>query len=306
MDFIFLTQDQILSYNFMDCFGFKGGKCAVTDYAILLGAYVSDVHTRGSSSLKDRTGIWWTSTLESSFVYFVTPSGKLQLFHPGTKSVGSRPALKYSSVSDIFPDDVVYRADGRKEVVFGEYPQTVVDKKYSSVLEKAYKLDEMTTTGKKYHADVFCEKIFKEYEYAGNKYIRLVPDSNCNDHVLSDGRKIVPGKPYWVRVEPIVWLLNENDDILLSDKILFSGVPFYPMDCYYGNFQNTTIKKYMDQIFSKDIMPNSYQLCDVNKELSNEEAIKLLKMLRRNLKSNNIDTLEIKYKNKVYTLNNKY
>jgi len=39
-----------------------GTKAAITDFAILLGGYVSDFTVNDSNQLKDRTGWYWTKT----------------------------------------------------------------------------------------------------------------------------------------------------------------------------------------------------------------------------------------------------
>ena len=41
---------------------------------------------------------------------------------------------------------------------------------------------------------------------------------------------------------------------MLSLKLLFAGIPFDINETYNGDFENTFIKKFMDEEFSKDIL----------------------------------------------------
>lgn len=151
------------------------------------------------------------------------------------------------------------------EVCYGEYPQTIVDEDYSSVLEEAYNKGTLRTTGKVYSAtgrevqgfDVVAtvNKNYIEYEYNGGKYIRFVTNSNCDGLTLSNGVKVKAENIYWVRVEPIVWLVFERGDLAISKKIIFDGVPF--MKCgksYMGNFEDSFIYEYMNNYFAKEII----------------------------------------------------
>lgn len=58
-----LTEEQIYGKNQLDIIKKYGSKCAITDFAILLGGYVAqDYYTSEGKTLKDRTGWWWTKT----------------------------------------------------------------------------------------------------------------------------------------------------------------------------------------------------------------------------------------------------
>lgn len=61
-NFTFLTQEQFFEGDKLDIFKKRGTKATVTDFSILLGAYVSDYHVDSDSSLKGRTGYYWTKS----------------------------------------------------------------------------------------------------------------------------------------------------------------------------------------------------------------------------------------------------
>ena len=151
------------------------------------------------------------------------------------------------------------------EILYGEYPQTIVDENYSHELERVYNNGSLKTTGKNYTTDSVIYKDSKtsfrarahtEYEYNGGKYIRFVGNSNCVGEVLSDGRTIESGNAYWVRVEPITWLVDERANIALSKKLIFSGVQFNNCRYYNGDFEKTDISRFMNTIFAKEIVTN--------------------------------------------------
>ena len=277
-DFTFLTREQIFGENNLDIIRRYGTKRAIiTDFSILLGGYVSSDYT-SEGNKKDRVGSWWTKTHNEHYdAYIVHIYGDELFNYVQSRTSGARPALPYSSIPSISFTRV--RDDnGIKEIEYGEYPQTIVDENYSRELEREYNNRSLRTTWKNYTTDSvscndadtsFIARTHTEYEYNGSKYIRFVGDLNCNGKVLSDGRVIKSGDVCWVKVEPIIWLVDEKENIALSKKIIFSGVQFSHERNYKGDFEKTDIKQFMDNYFSKDIIPSNL------KELSPEEIKQL-------------------------------
>ncbi len=63
LDFTFPEIDQIFGNKQSDIFKAYGTKCAISDFAILLGGFVANgIYTTEGNTLKDRTGYWWTRT----------------------------------------------------------------------------------------------------------------------------------------------------------------------------------------------------------------------------------------------------
>ena len=61
--FTFLTEEQYFGSDKLDILEKRGTKAAITDFSILLGAYVSDNnHIDNDSSLEGRTGYYWTKS----------------------------------------------------------------------------------------------------------------------------------------------------------------------------------------------------------------------------------------------------
>lgn len=257
----FLGEEQIVGDGKLDILKRYGTECAITDFSILLGGYGSYFFNPYEGK-PERTGNWWTKTTYGNGVRLVSVHGNSFVYYANEYTPGARPALSYSSIKSFSSKEVI-NADGIIEVEYGEYPQIIVGEIYSRELEKAYNNGSLIITGKKYTTDSvrnedynksFRARTHQEYEYNGRKYIRIKGDYNCNGALLSDGREIEYGKPYWVEVKPITWLVDEIADIALSKKIIFSGVQFNNRRNYQGDFDRADIKQFMDNYFSKEIV----------------------------------------------------
>ena len=280
-NFTFLTKEQIFGNSCLDIIRKYGTECSITDFSILLGGTVSiDYYTCEGDSLINRTGWWWTkSSDEYNDAYIVSMAGIRNWCYAGVRNGGARPALPYSSIFS----NAVRNQYGILEVEYGEYPQTVVSEDFAKILEKAFvtmPYSGMKTTGKNYTTDSvigkdsitpFQARTHTEYEYDGRKYIRFVGDLNCKEEILSDGRIIKYGSAYWVKVEPIKWMIDERANIALSKKLIFSGVQFKHTSNYKGDFSTTDIKEFMDTCFAKDIIPSGVKETKKEEKKQHEE-----------------------------------
>ena len=276
IDFSFLDNEQVFGKNSLKIFEKYGTKAAITDFSILLGGYVNNhYHTKEGNTDKDRTGWWWTRTDDGdNDARSVRNDGDRDCDDVTYRDLGARPALPYSSISSIASNEV-RGSFGIKEVEYGEYPQTIVDERFSRELEENYKRGSgIRKTGKTYTTDSVdyndCDRSFEprkheEFEYKGRRYIRIVGYHKGEYYKLSDGRIIVSGEPYWVAVEPIKWLVDERANIALSKKIIFSGVQFKKTRDYKGDFNRTDIKQFIDKHFSKEIVSSKDDILENNK-----------------------------------------
>lgn len=256
-DFTILSRGKVLpGVSPLDIFKVGNTElAAVTDFSILLGA-----RSEGKKDLGDsvaETSYWWTK--EGNWgrkggkkAYVICPSGQCVMADVDATWVGARPALPYSSIKSVSLNERIRDFDGIKEIEYGEYPQTVVDEYYSLKLEDLYNYGNLKPTDKKYTTGK--GSVHTEYEYNGSKYIRFVADLKYDGQFLSDGRKVHTGGVYWLRVEPIVWFVDEIADVALSKKVIFSGVEFQGYRCEV-DFDKSSIKEFMDRFFSREIVP---------------------------------------------------
>ena len=155
-------------------------------------------------------------------------------------------------------------SNGLLEVEYGEYPQKCVDERFAQILENKYLNNILGITGKRYTTNSNSKltssfEAFEhiEYEYGRRRYVRVPYNGSNTFRKVSTGQTYQNGDFAWVEVMPIKWLVDEKNDIMITKKLIFSGVQFKNKSDYTGNFEQTDIKKFMDKYFSKD-MVSSY------------------------------------------------
>ena len=267
-DFTFLTEEQYFGDDKLDILEKRGTKAAITDFSILLGAYVSDYHIDNDSSLEGRTGYYWTKSDDGdNAARVVTLTGNRDDYFVPLRNGGARPALPFSSISSIPTNgESGKRArDGVLEVEYGYYPQKAVSRDMQDRLERAYKSgtisktrNSYTTDSRKYNAydEKFLAKQHEEYEYNGKRYVRVEANSDFegDEFQLSNGESYRDGDNVWVEVQPVKWLVDERAKVMITDKLIFSGVQFnYTRNYHTRDFDKTDIKTFMDRYLSRDL-----------------------------------------------------
>ena len=267
-DFTFLTEEQYFGDDKLDILEKRGTKAAITDFSILLGAYVSDYHIDNDSSLEGRTGYYWTKSDDGdNDARVVTANGSRLNYAVNERNGGARLALLFSSISSIPTNgESGKRArDGVLEVEYGYYPQKAVSRDMQDRLERAYKSgtisktrNSYTTDSRKYNAydGKFLAKQHEEYEYNGKRYVRVEANSDFEggEFQLSNGESYRDGDNVWVEVQPVKWLVDERAKVMITDKLIFSGVQFnYTRNYHTRDFDKTDIKTFMDRYLSRDL-----------------------------------------------------
>ena len=267
-NFTFLTEEQYFGSDQLEILEKRGTKAAITDFSILLGAYVSDnYHIDNDNSLEGRTGYYWTKSDDGdNDARVVIADGIRNDRNVSGRDGGARPALPFSSISSIPTNGESGKRgrDGILEVEYGYYPQKAVSKDMQERLERAYRSDSIlrtrnsyTTDSRKYddYNEKFSEKQHEEYEYNGKRYVRIEVNSGKIQYALSNGESYRDGNNVWVEVQPVKWLVDEKEKIMLTDKLIFSGVQFnHTRDYHTRDFDKTDIKTFMDKYLSKDLV----------------------------------------------------
>lgn len=257
--------DKLIDRNRLNIFKKYGVTASITDYAILLGGYVDDDYKTGGDSLENRNGWYWSKTPYDNNACAVTHVGSNSWYDVLNRDIGYRPVLLFSSILEI-SSNVAREKKGLFEVEYGEYPQKVAIKELQLMLEKTYQSGNLKQTGKSYTVDSrkysdydkgFLEQKYEEFEYNGKKYVRVIANTyfDGKEVTLSNGEKYKDGDAVWVEVGPIKWLVDDRKKIMVAKHILFAGLPFNDKQ-YDGDFNNSTIKWYLDNFFSKEIIPS--------------------------------------------------
>ena len=126
------------------------------------------------------------------------------------KCIGIRPVFPFNDIKDL--NLPVKENTGISEeyltLVYGYYPQSYCSDSEEKELDTLYKKKKLKKTGNSYNGD-------EEYIYNGKRYVRAIAMNN----ELADGS-------VWMKVEPIKWIYDKKKKILISDKIIYGGIPF--------------------------------------------------------------------------------
>lgn len=279
-----LKEEQVWGDNRLNIFKTIDPRCAVTDVAILRGAWVSNsYHIDSDSSLARRTGYCWLQNSDGDGdARVVYNDGNKFSKYCAKRNVCVRAALPYSSFQSITPN-FVRGKDGLLRAEYGLYPQMAVDDTMQNVLENAYNVNSLTSIGKcctfdarkynEYDKSFLAEEI-EAYEYNGEKYARIRANScyNGNSFTLSNNKSYKDGDYVWAKVEPITWVKHPDDDWVISEKAIISGIRFYEKrGKYYGDFSKTDLNNFFQNFFSKDIF-----LLDVKKTSTTLAQLKII------------------------------
>ena len=299
LDFTLLTAEQIWGdkdgNGQLDVMRKYDQTVAPTDLAVLLGGYVTgDFNDRTSEDDLTCTSLS-ASSHKNQTVRCVHYDGSECWQEPYKRRASVRPALPPSETSKICPNEVKVLDDIRI-AEYGEYPQTVADEHTSEKLERLLESRSLHPTGKSYTFDSvedyyepFKATTYPEYELDGKRYIRLPGRPADSESRLSTGKQAEAGKPYWVQVQPIEWLVDESGT-WVSKKCLLAGIQFDTRYSYDGNFSKTFIKKYLDTYFAKEIqneemITRKKVLTGLSAQLETATGEKAVKAIKKRLKA---------------------
>ena len=268
-NFTFLTEEQCFGNDKLDILGKRGTQAAITDFSILLGAYVPDLNVDNDSSLEVRTGCYWTKSYDedNDDVIVVNDFGDSYYYDVFERDGGGRPALPFSSISNI-PTNGESGKRGKDdilEVEYGYYPQKAASKDMQERLERAYKSGRISKTRNSYTTDsvayndygtAFQRQTHQEYEYNGKRYVRVEANScyNGDNFTLSNGEQYKDGDNVWIEVSPVKWIVDEKSRMMITEKLIFAGVQFNKESNYHTrDFDKTDIKTFMDRYLSRDL-----------------------------------------------------
>lgn len=277
MEITFLTKEQVENLKTLKK---RGIKAPITDFSILLGAFNNDGY-----------GTYWTSSKGDFPFAITTVSNGLAFAYASDKIIGARPVIKVPESYKVASSLIKVAPDGIKELEYGFYPKQVPSRGIQRKLERNFRsifrnnlkatFDTITIDNNIYGIsssdDTFSNDTINVYEFEGKRYVRLIAkysyDSKLKIQRISTGQKYKKNNGIWIEVMPVKWLLDEEANILVSESILFSGIEFSSKKSYDGNFNDTHIKKFMDNFFIKDLTRNETSKLFVPKE----EVVKVYK-----------------------------
>ncbi|MBR3209370.1 MAG: hypothetical protein IKF82_03785 [Bacilli bacterium] len=261
-----LSKEQVFGKQKIDVIKKMGTKCAVTDFAILLGAVVSrGIRMDDDNSLKGRTTEWYL--LSSNNVLDVNSVAMFDGFlwtYANERSGGIRPVLPYADIPGVLKK-AKRNNQGVLEVEYGEYPQYAPGFDIQRTLADEFSKGTLRKTGKTYTRDSrrygdfyesFSPVEHEEFEYNGKKYVRVNSIRAEYEMVLLSNNALVrSGDAAWVEVSPITWYVDEESKLLISKNCLASGVRFCNEGQYHGYFKSTEMYMFLNEYFAREILP---------------------------------------------------
>lgn len=210
------------------------------------------------------------------------------------RDVGARPVLSFSSIKDIPSNGlgITIGKNGILEVEYGYYPQTAVSKTVQEKLQTLLETNKLKKTGNEYTINIntdensrkkYCSIV--ECEYEGRYFVGVKLAYNSNSLKLSNGVKYRMYDPIWFEVEPVKCLVDEQKKIMISDKVLFTGIA-YGQELLPPNIWSlTNINKYLKKYFSKELVQPHKNLeeqddllIDTDKDNDNDDEIEIDKI----------------------------
>ena len=252
----------------------RGIEAKITDFSILLGGkYVPDYHIENDNSLEEKIGYYLTRSWHFDKHYYQSMIVACNNSKPcfvtnfaSDYSFGARPVILISSIGSIPTNgEKGKRArDGILEVEYGYYPQKAVSKDMQEILEGEYKGGRLSKTKNSYTTNSrsvkandlrkdFLAKKHEEYEYNGKRYVRVEANSSYDEFTLSNGEQYKNGDNVWVEVQPVKWIVDEKSLMMVAEKVIFAGVRFGKISGSILEYDNSTIKEFMDKYLSRDL-----------------------------------------------------
>lgn len=243
----------------------------ITDFAVLLGGNCNRyekiwedelaVSTATYKCIEGGQGDWWLNDIEGDKVSYVDGNGCLRKDYCDNRFIGLRPTICYKSISSLISN--MKKQDSIKFVEYGNYPQYLCSNAIKRKLERKYKKGKFKETGNYYTVNGSTNKKFTpmaltEYEYKGEKYIRYIYTFEANK-MLSNKEITRLNNVYWLKVEPIEWIVIEKYDICIASNILCANISF------------SDFKWFLNTYFLKEIvhMENNQEYLDDDLKLNN-------------------------------------
>ena len=155
-------------------------------------------------------------------------------------------------ITDI-PNDAEIKIDkdGNKIIYYGTYPSTIVDPNESSMIDTSKQVDEITVyiDGEEVSLPV--------YESNGKYYVAMkgIHSYKGSDIKLKND-EVINGNTtgtIFFEMKPLMWL-GLNNGKMINSEVVLAGVPFTKdRTTRVSSYDETLIKKFIDECFSKDI-----------------------------------------------------
>ena len=270
-------------------------RVSATDYAIMNGiqmseSYQTQMGKKAIHSILTR----FSGDIKHKYITIFMDLGVAAADMNCMKNHGICPALHYKLSEN---ENIKEVKDKNGKTIYhtiniGEYPKTKVNKELEELLENLYnrgKVKEgLEPTGRWYSgngaqilATPYAGKHSPEFEYAGNKYVRVISYPIDKEYKYSNGTIVgEKGTANWVEVKPMSFIIKNWDEMpksinpngtgrakyfdLRAEEAIISGIMFHPgeigsQDQYTTMWQNSTVRGFLNGIDVRNIKENGAQ-----------------------------------------------
>lgn len=252
-----LSKKQLKGKNKLKIFDVIGREAAVTDYAILCGAWYSDYNyvgdvrgVRGYNKKENRTGLYYTRSHEyhgQEYVMTVSFDGHLDSNAPNNRAICVRPTVLFSQIQNMCSNWMI-NDNGEFTVECGSFPQQSVSPQFEDELNKNLESDLLKRVDfipiKGVNQEVF--------EYQGSKYARVKVKRRVKYSSIADRVELSNKKTYyhyhdygWVKYQPLRWYVDFESGIAFTEKLIFPA-KFDKSRTYNGKFKASDLYDLMN------------------------------------------------------------
>lgn len=312
-----LKQNQAYGLNQLDIIEKIGLMASISDFAIASGGYVSSIfYSNDRKNFSDRCGRYWMIPDDAVFKKcpIVNDDGDISSVGVDNRQIGARLVLFFKSSE--FLKKLVSRRnnDGVLEVEYGYYPQDSVNAYLEDSLENNFLLNNLEITCNTYTMDSrkyyetdknFRLKILKEYKFDNRYFVRVQIDScYCGEYFyLSNYKNYGFGDYVWIEVKPVRWFVDEINKVLISEKILFSGVQYSENIGFKDTLNNIDI--FIKNIFVKDLFQRKNLSLETNISSSKYSILKeQLQIMKEELEYYKKENMELELDRQILTKEN--
>ena len=272
---------------------------SLTDFSLMNSAYQSKYipsitgNYTGQYWLRTSNHLFSTATIEcSGEVYDLVPINRSYLGLSPVLSIKipeSGDITEYGEIEKVVSEQ--YNID-YYTIKIGEYPKTKASPELNNELESLFNGGHLksglkctgklyTTNGETSEGHPFLSKQNAEFEYNGEKYVRVTSLTASPDFIFHDKSKVgQTDEIYWVKVEPITFIILNSHELekgtateieLDSEEIILSGIPFlsHNYQSYVSMWQNSLIRAFLNSANSDDLDGNSKCKIDVKFDFRN-------------------------------------
>ena len=190
------------------------------------------------------------------------PKGKVICIDFKGGKIIVNPEYERGVIRPIFRNDKVYNnlrkynlrfIDNVKVVDFGRYPQHVPETEMLIKLNRSFNKT-LKETGNTF-SYVLSDKVetLKEYTLDNRYFVRCKINTLNKKDVIFNNKNYENSECIWVEVLPVEWLVDDETKTFISKYGLISNMKFSQNNYYDGKFENTFIKKFMDECMAKDL-----------------------------------------------------